>query len=123
MKERAELVEHLAEGLSVRAQCELMGISRGAYYYEPRPESAANLAILRRLDELHLERPVYGSLRLLARLRREGWEINRKRVMRLMGLLGIAAIHPQKATSRPGEGHQIHPYLLRGKEITGPDQV
>lgn len=123
MKERAELVENLADGLSVRAQCELMGISRGAYYYEPRPESAENLAILRRLDELHLERPVYGSLRLTARLRREGWAINRKRVMRLMGLMGIAAIYPQRATSRPGEGHEIYPYLLRGKEITGPDQV
>lgn len=123
MKERAELVGNLAAGLSVRAQCELMGISRGAYYYEPRPESAENLAILRRLDELHLERPVYGSLRLTARLRREGWEINRKRVMRLMALMGIAAIYPQQATSRPGEGHQIYPYLLRGKAVTGPDQV
>ena len=123
MKERAELVEDLADGLSVRAQCELLGISRGAYYYEPRPESAENLAILRRLDELHLARPVYGSLRLTARLRREGWEINRKRVRRLMALMGITAIYPQKATSRLGEGHEIYPYLLRGKEITGPDQV
>ena len=72
MKERAELVETIVGGLSVRQQCELMGISRGAYYYEPRPESAENLAIMRRLDELHLDRPVYGSLRLTARLRREG---------------------------------------------------
>ena len=123
MKERAELVENLDVGLSVRQQCELMGISRGAYYYEPRPESAENLAIMRRLDELHLDRPFYGSLRLTARLRRDGWEINRKRVMRLMALMGIAAIYPRKATSRPGEGHEIYPYLLRGKEITGPDQV
>jgi putative transposase len=123
VKERAQLVEDRAECLSVRAQCELMGISRGAYYYEPRPESAENLAILRRLDELHLDWPVYGSLRLTARLRREGLGINRKRVMRLMALMGIAAIYPQKATSRPGEGHEIYPYLLRGKEVTGPDQV
>jgi putative transposase len=123
VKERAELGENLADGLSVRAQCELMGISRGAYYYEPRPESAENLAILRRLDELHWDRPVYGSLRLTARSRREGWEINRKRVRRRMALMGITAIHPQKATRRPGEGHQIYPYLLRGKEVTGPDQV
>jgi len=118
-----ELVENIAGGLSVRQQCELMGISRGVYYYEPRPESAENLAILRRLDELHLDHPVYGSLRLSAQLRREGWEVNRKRVMRLMALMGIAAIYPQKATSQPGEGHQIYPYLLRGREITGPDQV
>jgi putative transposase len=123
VKERAELVQALAGVPSVRQQCELLGISRGAYYYEPRPESAENLAILRRLDELHLERPVYGSLRLAAQLRREGWEVNRKRVMRLMALMGMAAIYPKKATSQPGEGHQIYPYLLRGKEVSGPDQV
>ena len=117
------LVGNIAGGLSVRQQCELMGIARGAYYYEPRPESAGNLAVMRRLDELHLERPVYGSLRLAAQLRREGWNVNRKRVRRLMGLLGIRAIYPQKATSQPGEGHQIYPYLLRGKEVSGPDQV
>ena len=108
---------------SVRRQCALLGISRGAYYYEPRPESAENLAVMRRLDELHLERPIYGGLRLAAQLRREGWAINGKRVRRLMALMGIAAIYPQKATSRPGEGHQIYPYLLRDKVITGPDQV
>lgn len=123
MKERAELVESLPAGLSLRTQCELLGIARGAYYYEPRPESAENLAILRRLDELHLERPVFGSLRLAALLRREGWEINRKRVQRLMSVLGIRAIYPQKDTSRPEPGHEIYPYLLRGREITGPDQA
>lgn len=123
MKERVELVEQIGGGLSVRQQCELLGISRGAYYYEPRPESAENLAIMRRLDELHLERPVYGSLRLAAVLRREDWEVNRKRIRRLMGLMGIGAIYPQRATSQPGEGHEIYPYLLRGKEVTGPDQV
>jgi putative transposase len=93
------------------------------YYYEPRPESAENLALLRRLDELHLERPVFGSLRLAALLRREGWEIKRKRVQRLMAGLGIRAIYPQKDTSRPEPGHEIYPYLLRGKAITGPDQA
>lgn len=123
MKERAELVQAVEGVPSVRQQCHLLGISRGAYYYEPRPESAENLDLMRRLDELHLERPVYGSLRLAAQLRREGWEINRKRVRRLMALMGIAAIYPQKTTSQPGDGHQIYPYLLREKEISGPDQV
>lgn len=123
MKERAELVEVLPAGLSLRAQCELLGLSRGACYCEPRPESAENLAILRRLDELHLERPVFGSWRLAARLWRESWKVNRKRVQRLLALLGIRAIYPQRNTSRPEPGHEIYPYLLRGKEITGPDQA
>ena len=117
------LVENLPASLSLRTQCQLLGISRGAYYYEPRPESAENLALLRRLDELHLERPVFGSWRLAALLRRAGWEINRKRVQRLMAVLGIRAIYPQQNTSRPEPGHEIYPYLLRGKAITGPDQV
>jgi putative transposase len=99
VKERAELVEALPAGLSLRAQCELLGISRGANYYEPRPESAENLALLRRLDELHLERPVFGSWRLAALLRREGWEVNRKRAQRLMALMGIRAIYPQRNLS------------------------
>lgn len=123
MTERVSLVESLPAGLSLRAQCELLGISRDAYDYEPRPESAENLALMRRLDQWHLERPVYGSLRLAATLRREGWEINRKRVRRLMALMDIRAIYPRKATRQPGEGHEIYPYLLRGKEVTGPDQV
>ena len=97
-------MEDLAEGLSVRQQCELLGISRGAYYYEPRPESAENLALMRRLDELPLARPVYGSLRLAAQLRREEWAVNRKRVRRLMALMGISAIYPKRATSGDRRG-------------------
>lgn len=78
---------------------------------------------MRCLDQLHLEHPVYGSRRLLILLRRQGWEVNRKRVMRLLQLMGIEAIHPRRWTSQPGEGHQIFPYLLEGLDITGPDQV
>jgi len=78
---------------------------------------------MRRLDQLHLEHPVYGSRPLLILLRREGWEVNRKRVMRLLQLMGIEALHPRRSTSQPGEGHQIFPYLLEGLDITGPDQV
>ena len=116
-------MESIASCPSVRQQCALVGVSRGRYYYEPCAESADNLHLMRRMDELHLRYPVYGSLRLTAQLRREGWEINRKRVMRLMEVMGIAAIYPQKATSRPGPGQEIYPYLLRGKEVSGPDQV
>ena len=96
---------------------------RSGLYYEPCPETAENLALMRQLDQLHLEHPVYGSRRLLVLLRRQGYLINRKRVMRLLGVMGIQAIHPRPWTSQPAEGHQIYPYLLEGLEITGPDQV
>ena len=109
--------------LSVQRQCELVGISRSGFYYEPVPESEENLALMRRLDELHLEHPVYGSRRLRALLQREGRLVNRKRVARLLELMGVEAIYPKRNLSQPGEGHQIYPYLLEGLEISGPDQV
>jgi putative transposase len=108
---------------SIRRQCELLEISRTAYYYQPCPETEENLALMRRLDELHLEHPVYGSRRLTVMLRREGKAVNRKRVSRLLGLMGIEAIYPRRLLSQPGEGHEIFPYLLKGLEINGPNQV
>lgn len=117
-----ELVE-AEHTLSVREQCGLLGISRSGYYYEARPESAENLALMRRLDELHLRHPVYGSRRLGQMLGREGLVVNRKRVVRLLQTMGIEAIHPKPRTSAPGAGHRIYPYLLKGLEINGPDQV
>jgi putative transposase len=101
----------------------LVAISRSGFYYEPVPESEENLALMRRLDELHLEYPVYGSRRLAAVLRREGREVNRKRVARLLQLMGVEVIYPKRNLSQPGEGHRIYPYLLEGLEISGPDQV
>jgi putative transposase len=109
--------------LSVRRQCELLGVNRSDYYYEPCPESPENLALMRRLDELHLEHPVYGRPRLTALLQREGLAINEKRVGRLMRLMDIEAIYPKPGTSQPQPGHEIYPYLLRHKDVTGPDQA
>ena len=100
-----------------------MAISRGAYYYQPCPESAENLALMRLLDELHLEHPVYGSRRLTVLLNRRGHEVNRKRVRRLLEVMGIEAIYPRRRMSGPGEEHEIYPYLLKGLEISGPNQV
>ena len=119
---RRELVVPCLE-LSLQRQCELVGISRSGFYYEPVPESEANLALMRRLDELHLEHPVYGSRRLTVLLQREGREVNRKRVARLLALMGVEAIYPRRHLSQPGEGHRHYPYLLEGLDITGPDQV
>ena len=119
---RQELVEPCLD-LSIRKQCELVGISRSGYYYEPCPETEENLVLMRRLDELHMEKPVYGSRRLTVLLRREGWTVNRKRVTRLLDIMGVEAIYPKRSLSRPGPGHRIYPYLLEGLEITGPDQA
>ena len=109
--------------LSIRRQCELLGIARSGFYYEPVAETPENLALMRRLDELHLAHPVYGSRRLTALLLREGQLVNRKRVVRLLQLMGVEAVYPRRSLSQPGEGHRIYPYLLAGLEISGPDQV
>jgi putative transposase len=120
--QRRTLIEALEEP-SIRRQCQLLDISRTAYYYEPCPETEENLMLMRRLDELHLEDPVFGSRRLTVMLRREGHEVNRKRVGRLLRVMGIEAIYPRRSLSRPGEGHEIYPYLLKDVEINGPNQV
>jgi putative transposase len=109
--------------ISLRRQCELLEVSRSSYYYQCCPETEENLTLMRRLDEMHLEHPVYGSRKLTVLLRRAGLEINRKRVVRLLRLMGIEAIYAKPRTSVPGPGHQIYPYLLRDLEVTGPDQV
>ena len=107
--------------LSLQRQCELVGISRSGFYYQPVPQSPENP----RLDaavglQLHLEHPVYGSRRLAALLRREGQRVNRKRVGRLFELMGVEVIYPKRNLSQAREGHRIYPYLLEGLEISGP---
>ena len=102
----------------------MLGLARSSYYYQPRGESEENLRLLRRLDELYLEFPYYGSRRFAVVLAREfGRPVNRKRIQRLMGVLGIEALYPKPRLSQPAPGHQIYPYLLRGVEIERPDQV
>jgi putative transposase len=117
------MVEPWYPELSVRIQCELLGLSRSSYYYEPSRESQENLELMKAIDELHLKHPAYGSPRVTAWLRRHGWPVNRKRVVRLMRVMDIEAIYPRCHTSQPGTGHRVYPYLLKGLEITGPDQV
>ena len=109
-------LRHLA--LSVQRQCELLGLPRSSYYYQPRPESAENLRLLRELDELYLKIPFYGSRKMAVLL-----QVNRKRVQRLMRILGIEALYPKPNLSRPAPGHEIFPYLLRGVSIERPNQV
>ena len=110
--------------LPVVRQCELLSLSRSTVYYQGKPEAfEEGLKLMRRLDEMHLKRPFYGSRRLTGWLRDEGHDINRKRVQRLMRKMGIAAIYPKKNASQPGQGHKIYPYLLKGLEINQPGQV
>jgi putative transposase len=100
-----------------------LGLNRSTLYYEPAAESEFNLHLMRLLDEQYLKTPFYGYPRMTAWLRRQGYEVNPKRVYRLMGQMGIQAIYPKPKTSRPDEGHTIFPYLLRNLAITRVNQV
>ena len=110
-------------GLSVSRQCALLGIARSSFYYRPRPESTAELDLLKRLDRIFTSNPVYGSRRLQVALWREGISIGRRRVRRLMRKLGLWAVRPKRNTSKRHPGHKVYPYLLRGKTIDQPNQV
>jgi putative transposase len=109
--------------LPVTRQAKALGISRGAVYYKARSVPPRDLAIMRRIDELHLERPFAGSRMLRDMLNREGVSIGRRHVASLMKRMGIAAIYRRPNTSKPAPGHKIYPYLLRGTKIDRPDQV
>jgi len=110
--------------LSVRRQCVLLGLPRSTLYYQPAVENAENLALMRLIDAQYTAQPSYGSRRMTIWLRREhGHEVNRKRVQRLMGRMGLEAIYPKPRLSVPGRGHRVFPYLLRGVKIERCDQV
>jgi putative transposase len=121
--ERLALVDHDDLVLPVVAQCRLLKIARSTLYYRPVPVSADDLAVMRRIDELHLAWPFYGSRRMAAVLRREGWAVNRKRAKRLMRVMAIEAIYQKPNTSKGHPDHKVYPYLLRGLTIDRPNQV
>jgi len=106
------MIDH-SHSLPVVRQAKVLGISRGSVYYLPRPVPAADLAIMRRMDELHLEYPFAGSRMLRDLLRQEGTQIGRQHVATLMKRMAIEAIYRRPNTSRPTTGHKIYPYLLR----------
>jgi putative transposase len=109
--------------ISVRHQCELLGLSRSSLYYQPVEVSAEDLMLMRRIDEIYLELPFYGSRRMALALVDEGLEVNRKRVQRLMRTMSLEGIAPGPSTSRPHPAHVKYPYLLRGLDVVRPDQV
>ena len=104
-------------------QCELLDVCRSSLYYTPMPVSAADLALMRALDELHLKYPFLGARRLAQMLKRRGFEVGRRHVGTLMRLMGIEAIYRKKRTTSPAKGHKIYPYLLGGVSIERPNQT
>jgi putative transposase len=98
-------------------------LNRASWYYEPVPESAENLAWMRRIDEQYLATPFFGSRQMAAWFQRQGFRLNRKRVQRLMRLMGLEAIYQAPRTSAPHPAHRIYPYLLRNLKMDGPDHV
>ncbi|MDZ7927279.1 MAG: IS3 family transposase [Agrobacterium sp.] len=119
---RKEMIDR-EHKLSVVRQAKLLGFSRGSVYYLPRPVAAGDLALMRRIDELHLEFPFAGSRMLQGLLRGEGLETGRLHVATLMKKMGIEAIYRRPNTSKPAPGHKIYPYLLRKLAVTRPNQV
>jgi putative transposase len=107
----------------VRRQAELLGLSRSSVYYTPRPVSERDLVLMRRIDELHLELPFYGSRKLAEQLQREGHDVGRRHVATLMRRMGIEALYRRPRTSLPARGAAIFPYLLAGLAIERPNQV
>ena len=113
-----------SDDITIQRQCELLGLGRAAWYYQPKPEDPEDLHLMRLLDEQYTQTPFYGVLRMREWLKREHQIIvNPKRVRRLLRKLGLVAVYPKRNLSKSAPGHKIYPYLLRGLDITRPNQV
>lgn len=123
MADKRRWIEPGYPELSIVQQCDLLGLPRSSYYYEPAPESDENLRLMRLIDEQYLETPFYGSRQMTNHLVREGHSVNRKRVQRLMRIMGLEALFPGRKTTIRVPEHKVYPYLLRGLTIDRPDQV
>ena len=121
--DRRRLVDRDNGVVSIRRQCELLGIARSGLYRSPAAANDNDLVLMRRIDELFTTWPFLGSRRMTALLRAEGHAVNRKRIRRLMREMGIVALGPKPRTTKPAPGHKIYPYLLRGLAIERPNQV
>jgi putative transposase len=117
------MIDPAEKKLSLSRQCRMLGISRSSWYYKSRRIQSDDLKLMRLIDEQYLKNPSWGSRSMRNYLRRQGYKINRKRVQRLMRLMGIEAIYPKPKTSRPHPEHKVYPYLLRNLSIDRPNQV
>jgi putative transposase len=116
-------VERSNPDISIHRQCQLLGLPRSSYYYRPTGESDLNLVLMRLLDEQYTRTPFYGSPKMTLWLKSQGYDINHKRVERLMRVMGLQAVYPKPNTSKPCPSHKIYPYLLRDVRIDHVDQV
>jgi putative transposase len=124
MRERQQMIEPAHAKLSVRRQCEALGISRSGWYSgRDRQPSRRNLELMKTIDRIYTEWPWYGSRRIRAVLLRDGQRVNRKRIQRLMRAMGIAGVAPRRSCSRPTPGHAVYPYLLRNVTVNRPNQA
>jgi putative transposase len=121
--ERNNMIDKDDELLSVLKQCELLGLCRSSVYYEKKEPDAYDLELMRLIDEQYTKTPFYGSRRMTEELKDKGHEVNRKKIQRLMRLMGIEAIYPKPNTSKPAPENKVYPYLLKGLIINRPQQV
>lgn len=117
------MIEPGHEMISICRQCDLLGLPRSSYYYDPRAENSYNLLLMRLIDEQYLHTPFYGVPKMTAWLRRQGHLVNPKRIRRLMRLMGLEALYPKRNLSKACPEHKKYPYLLRDLVIYHPDQV
>jgi len=123
LEDKRGLIEPENKQLSLRWQCEILGLTRASWYYQPRPVSAWEIHLMNLIDVRFTLMPFYGVPRMTAYLKRQGEAVGKKRVRRLMRQMGLYAIYPKPKTSQPHPEHKIFPYLLRGVDITRPNQV
>ena len=123
LTQKRSLIERGNQELSINRQLELINLSKSSYYYNPIPETPLNLTLMEFIDKVYLKYPFYGSRRMTAVLKNEGFNVNRKRVIRLMKLIGIKAIYPQPKLSKRNEINEKYSYLLNGINVTEPNHV
>jgi putative transposase len=121
--QRLGMIDREHPELSLVRQCFLLGISRSSLYYQPVPTSAEDLELMALMDRQYLKTPFYGSRKMAAWLRTQGYQVNRKRVRRLMQVMGLQALYRRPSTSKPAPDHQVYPYLLKGLGINRVNQV
>lgn len=120
---KRSLIEPAHQAVSIRRQCELLGLNRATYYYQPATESELNLTLMALIDKEYTEHPFYGRRKMTTYLRELGYQVNPKRVRRLMLKMGLETIYPRPRTTVVNQAHRVYPYLLRGLTITRPNQV
>ena len=117
------MVDRRHPSLSIVRQCKLLDISRSGLYYQPKGISEEDLTLMKLIDRQYLVTPFYGARKIAAWLKRQNFNVNRKRVRRIMRIMGLKAIYRKPRTSKPAAGHKIYPYLLGNLEISQPNQV